>query len=401
MRILIVSEVMPIPPNAGNRARILGLIRELVSLGHEVHFALVGRNKVPDGDILALQSLLGGGSLHGVTSRPLREFTPAFIRYGARARAKILRVLGSEGSYYVTVDRRYDPLVTEQLKSLQKVHQFDTVVVEYVFMSRAFEAFPPGTLRVLDTHDSFGDRHRVFLRAGRPPTWFTTSPRREEAAFRRADVVIAIQEDEAEEFRRRIGRKGPPVLTVSHMVDLSRRSQLPDVTAAAFLGSVNSPNLAALDFLLQEILPEIVERQPSFKILVGGPISDKVARTQNVEPCGIVRHVSDLFARAPLSLNPITLGTGINIKLLDAMACGVPTVTTATGARGLAPRFQRSVRVVADRNPTAFALAVIELLENRKLRRQMADLAFADATIWQEEQRRALREVLSCVRAVA
>ncbi len=394
MKILFVAHLNPLPCNAGNRARILNMIRELVAWGHEVHYAYLNSTKLPADHVLELESQLGGGKFHDIEIRSPRELETII----ARGLRKVLRLVNHEAGHRVPLDHRYDPAATEQLSSLHDRQRFDAVFVEYVFMSKAFGAFAAdSTLRVLDTHDAFGDRHQNFLEVGKRPSWYATTPEEEEAGFRRADVVIAIQDEEAEGFRRRLGADGARVHTVSHFLDLSRRIDLPNVSAAAFIGAVNAVNLAALEFLTREVMPLVLNQRPDFKLFVAGLISGKIQSTESVESCGFVDHVADLYARAPLSLNPMVLGTGINIKVLDAMACGVPTVSTEKGARGLAPRFRRGVRTVPDRNPHAFAAAVLEILADGGLHRDVGEMAFADAIAWNEEQRSALRDVLQLV----
>ncbi|MET1028333.1 MAG: glycosyltransferase family 4 protein [Dongiaceae bacterium] len=391
MKVLFVANRIPIPCTAGNRARILSLIRALAGWGHEIHYAFADPRDIPAADSAELETYLGGGKYHWIKTREGLELDSTF----ARGWRKFLRVMKHEAGYRVPLDHGYDPHTTDYLRRLQDRHQFDVVFIEYVFMSKAAEAFPAETLRVLDTHDAFGDRHKAFLTAGQQPSWYSTSLREEETGFRRADIILAIQEEEAERFRRRLGADGSRVHAVSHIIDLSHRIHLSDAPAAAFLGSVNAVNLSALDFLIREVVPRVRERRPDFKLLVAGTISKDVERTDAVEPCGIVANLADLFARAPISLNPMLLGTGVSIKLLDAMACGVPTVSTEIGARGLAPRFRRGMLTVPDNDADAFASAIQHLVADRNLRRSLGEMAFADAVAWNDQQNRALSDIIA------
>lgn len=390
MRVLFVAHLSPIPCNAGNRARILGMIRELVKWGHEIHYAVLNAPGSPLDQLPELETELGGGRAYEIQVRPPHERETIV----ARGWRRFLRVIRHEAGYRVPLDYLYDKRATLQLRALHEQIGFGAVFVEYVFLSKAFEAFDANVFRILDTHDAFGDRHKKFLKAGQRPSWYSTALREEETGFRRADVVLAIQGEEERRFRRRLGEDGDRVRTVSHFVDLSRRVETTGAPAASFIGSLNAVNVAGLDFLVREVMPRVLEHRPDFRLLVAGPISDKVGRQEGVEACGFVSHVADLYARAPISLNPMVLGTGINIKLLEAMACGVPSVSTETGVRGMEPHFRRGVRTVRDRDPGAFAAAILDLLENPARCRRMGAEAYADAAAWNTEQRSALREVL-------
>jgi polysaccharide biosynthesis protein PslH len=390
MRILFVAHLIPIPCNAGNRARILNMIRELVAWGHEIHYAVLNATGSPIDQLDELEMELGGGRAHEIQVRPPRERAAV----AARGWRRFLRIIRHEAGYRVPLDYLYDSNATHYLRGLHEQIHFGAVFVEYVFLSKAFEAFDANVFRILDTHDAFGDRHKKFLKAGKQPSWFSTTLREEETGFRRADVVLAIQGEEERRFRRRLGKDGDRVRAVSHFVDLSRRVEPTGAPAAAFIGSLNAVNVAGLDFLVREVMPRVLEHRPDFKVLVAGSISDKVGRQKSVEACGFIDRVADLYARAPLSLNPVLLGTGINIPLLEAMGCGVPSVSTETGVRGLEPRFRRGVRTVRDQDPGAFAAAILDLLESPARCRSMGAQAYADAAAWNSEQRSALREVL-------
>ena len=116
---------------------------------------------------------------------------------------------------------------------------------------------------------------------------------------------------------------------------------------------------------------------PAFELRLAGSICRAVPDTPNVTKLGWVEDLGTVFARAPLSVNPMQAGTGINIKLLESMAAGVPTVSTATGARGLPESALAGVFVVPDDDAQAFAEAVVRFASDAALRRQ-AGLAARD-----------------------
>jgi polysaccharide biosynthesis protein PslH len=390
VKILFVADSNPIPVVAGNRARILNMVRELVRWGHEVHYALLNAGDSPAEHLAELEGELGRGQVHEIHVAPPHK-RETIVRRGAR---QFLRVIRHEAGYRVRLDHFYDKSATIHLRALHEPIGFGAVIVEGVFLAKAFEAFDANVFRILDTHQAFGDRHKKPLKAGMQPLGYSTTLREEENGFRRADVVLAMQRDDEKRFRQRLGKDGDRVRTVSHIVDLTRRIEPTGAPAASFIGSMNAVNLAGLDFLLRQVMPRVREHRPDFRLFVAGPISDWVRKKKGAEACGFVSHVADLFQRAPLSLNPISISTGINIRLLEAMACGIPTVSTEKGVRGLEPTLRRGVRIVRDRDPGAFAAAILDLLENPARCRRMGADAYADAAAWNTAQRAALREVL-------
>jgi polysaccharide biosynthesis protein PslH len=214
-------------------------------------------------------------------------------------------------------------------------------------------------------------------------------------AFRRADVVVAIQEEEERTFRQRLGKEAPAVATVSHILDLDGRVE--DLTSSdfLFLGSGNDANIISLNAFLDNVLPLIRAARPDVRLVVAGSICGKIEDREGVVKLGRVDSLKDAFTRAPLSINPIALGTGINIKLLDALAAGIPTISSRTGVRGLPERYRSGVVVVEDNDHQAFAEAILQLSASRDQREALGNKAFEDAVEWNRQQMTALGNILS------
>jgi polysaccharide biosynthesis protein PslH len=273
------------------------------------------------------------------------------------------------------------------------------VVVEYVLDSWAFDAFPRTARRVLDAHDAFADRHKEYVARGIRNYWVSFRPHDENDGFRRADVVLAIQQEEARRFTGQLAadarERNPEVSVVSHLLDVvpaEARYEASDT--AVFLASDNPSNRHAIHSFLKNVLPRVVREIPAFDLKLAGSICGAVPDQQNVTKLGWVDDVEAVFARAPLSINPMLAGTGIAIKLLDAMACGVPSVCTATGARGLPESMREGVRVVADEDAPGFAAALVRLARDADLRRAMGRAAREDAICWNALQMVALNRSL-------
>jgi len=385
MKILFVAPFNPLPCITDEHARILNLVRELVKWGHQVHFAILQASDASNG-LDELTRELGGGSVYEIPASPLPE------SLGKRIWRQSLRLVRQGAGYRLPLDQLYDRSATGYLRSLHERVVFGAVIVEFVFLSKAFDAFDRNVFRILDTLDVFGDRHRKFLKAGKKPSGFSTSPGEEATGLRRADIVLASQRRDEKRLRRRLGGD-QRVRTVGHFVDLSRRIEPTAAPVAGFIGRLDVANVAGLDFLLRQVVPKVREHRPDFRLLVAGPISERVGKTKGVEALGL-DEPAVLYTRAPLSLIPAVAGLGNSVRLLEAMATGVPSVSTEEGVKGLKPSLRRGVRMVADNDASAFAAAILELLaEPAKCRRMGAD-AYADAAAWNAEQRSVLRAVL-------
>src|SRR5262249_25800698 len=84
---------------------------------------------------------------------------------------------------------------------------------------------------------------------------------------------------------------------------------------------------------------------------------------------GAVDDLRPLYARSSAVVAPIFWGSGVRIKLLEALACGLPIVTTALAAEGIDLRHEQSA-LFAER-PADFAAAIVGLLSDSALRARL------------------------------
>lgn len=386
MKILMVSPTPTHPTTAGNRSRVLTLVRTLQALGHEVHFALASTAKP---DVPAMRALFGD-ALHVLRCRE-PDLVGSFVPRGKR---RLLRLLGKEAAYTWGLDDFYDPALTPQIAALCAREAFDVAFVEYVFMSKAFEAMPPGILKILDTHDRFALRHRTFLEAGLAPQWFSTSIAEENAGFRRADYILAIQEREAEIFARQLG-DGERVIAVGHLLDLQPRITPAATPSAVFLASGNPINIDAARYFVESVLPLILREKPDFKFMLAGDVGNGFTNAGNAVVClGRVPAIADAFRAAAVAVNPVRVGTGLSIKMMEALACGAACISSATGSRGLERYRGVAFELVLDNDPAAMAGAVLSLLANPQRAKQLGDAGFALAEGWNRQQLAGLVKVL-------
>lgn len=395
MKVAFVSSIPVFPTTEGNRRRTLNLARAVRSLGHEVQFVFLPSRTIPALDRAAHESEFGADGLVVLANDGLSSLAYLARRSLMRVLRRAKRAIGRGDAFHLGLDELFRPSHARQLRTLQAQQGFDAAIVAYIFNSRALEAFGPATLRILDTHDSFADRHLAIAgtRSERD-YWFSVSDETERRAFRRAEVVLAIQPDEADRFA---GRLGPQhrVATVSHLIDLAMPLDDFGAVGGTFVGSSNGPNIVSLQFFVERTLPLILAAVPDFRLHVVGSVGARIGEADGLVKHGRVEDLREVYRLAPLSLNPMEAGTGINIKLLDAMAAGVGTVSTRTGGRGLGAAFSGGVVTVPDADPRAFADAVIALSASESERRVLGARAFAAAQTWNARQLQTLREILA------
>lgn len=100
------------------------------------------------------------------------------------------------------------------------------------------------------------------------------------------------------------------------------------------------PNVDAALFLCKEILPELQKARPDIKIMIAGANpAPKVRALQNdnVTVTGWVDSMADCYAKSKIFIAPMRLGTGLQNKLLEAMAMRLPCITSPLAAKAIAP----------------------------------------------------------------
>lgn len=142
-----------------------------------------------------------------------------------------------------------------------------------------------------------------------------------------------------------------------------------------FLASFgHQPNVDAALYFVETILPLIRARLADVEFVVAGrnpPEALGKMSADGVRCVGFVEDVSSFYGSVDVVVAPLRFGGGIKIKVLEAMACGKPVVTTSIGAEGIASP-EDGALLMAD-EPAAFASCVCRLLNEPELARNLGD----------------------------
>ena len=141
-----------------------------------------------------------------------------------------------------------------------------------------------------------------------------------------------------------------------------------------FTGNMSyPPNVDGAMYLVNEILPLVRAVIPNAKLLIAGasPTNQVIdLGCENVIVSGWVDDIRDAYGSASLFIAPMRIGTGLQNKLLEAMAMSLPCVTTDFANRALGA--ENGVSVLLGNTKEELAKAVIELLTNKQLADRVA-----------------------------
>jgi glycosyltransferase involved in cell wall biosynthesis len=142
-----------------------------------------------------------------------------------------------------------------------------------------------------------------------------------------------------------------------------------------FCGSLNyDPNINAIIWFYNNCWSQIIKRSPELKlIIIGSGNSDKlndIIKNNSIDFKGYVENVWDSYNDAAIVIVPLLEGSGIRIKILEAMSMGVPIVSTSKGAEGI--KYLNGKNILIADNPEDFIKCIFELLTNKVKRIELS-----------------------------
>jgi glycosyltransferase involved in cell wall biosynthesis len=152
-----------------------------------------------------------------------------------------------------------------------------------------------------------------------------------------------------------------------------------EAPVAGLIGTAEWPPTAnAVERLLTRVWPRVLERRPGAQLLLAGLGMERAAfprvpDLRGVEWRGTVPSATAFLRELGVLLYPLGRGSGAKIKVLEALALGVPVVTTPDGAEGVGGRGG----IVVETDDDALAAATTELLDDPGARAAAGDAAYA------------------------
>ena len=344
---LVLAYESPVPPHGGYRLRILHLARALAGLG-PVEVAALGEVGDASGEPF---------SLVGVPHDP------------SRVRA----LLGSARRPYLEGLHRSPGLVTLARRSRPGVVQISSP-----FFLEAARA--TGAPVLFDAHNV--EAHIMATLAATEPRrlhrarWAAEARKLERAERRVAldvDAIVTTSELDAETFRSWGARR---VEVVPNGVDTAAMPYRPVGPGATivYLGQFSyRPNERAAIELIDDVLPLVRRRVPDASVeLVGRNAGEALHRRAGagVTVVGAVPDVRPHLHGARVLAVPLRAGSGTRLKILEAMAAGVPVVSTPLGASGIEAR--AGDEILIGERPEELADHVAAVLEDDALAQRLS-----------------------------
>jgi glycosyltransferase involved in cell wall biosynthesis len=190
--------------------------------------------------------------------------------------------------------------------------------------------------------------------------------RLEESLFKTYGYVVTVSEED----KKRLALTFPPerIVVVENGVDpQAYRADvpLPQRRGVVFTGSLDwHPNIDGLRFFADDIHPKLMARCPECPVTVVGRRPNQALRSRLAALPGAtlyadVPEIQPFLHQARVMMVPLRIAGGSRLKILEAMAAGLPVVATSKGAEGLAVTDGRDIIIRDD--PEQFAIGLERL----------------------------------------
>ncbi|HMP90198.1 MAG TPA: glycosyltransferase [Kiritimatiellia bacterium] len=371
MKILFVTARVPHSSVAGGHALVYQRIKRLTARGHQIGLISLRRptdDKLPDDDLYSI--------LHEY------EEVPAPRRPGFIQRPALL--LGSRIPPYFW-DYRSEQMM-RRVGDLVHASRYDIAVAEFSAMGQYLyqNRYLPAVRKIISCHFSVASAYKSVIKTKglsaqglRSRLSVNKLLTYESGMYRGVDRVIVLTAHE-----RYMLLNADPTLRINVIptgvdADYFRPDDKSNKEhAVVFTGQYEvDSNFDAVKWFVNTTWPLLKARHPELKFYIVGPGArnalEQIARKDpSIIITGGVEDVRPYLHRAKIYVCPVRLGSGLRFKLFEAMASGIPVVTTSLGAEGI-PLHNGDNCFIGDK-PDIMAQCMGLLLEDESLRQSMA-----------------------------
>ena len=360
MRILFLSHRLPYPPNKGDKIRSFWELKTL-SRRHEIDLFCFYDDEADRKEVANIHRYCRSCYVEPLSG----------LRSRGRAAVGLIRREPFSTAYFRSRS------MTRQIADSFKARTHDLMFVFGSAMAPYAEQHPH-VPKVLDMVDVDSDKWEQYAVQGRPPLswlWKLESRRLGEYESRLvrsfANTLIST---EAECRLLRSKCATGKITVLQNSLDTAyfspqESNSFPQIQSlkpyVIFTGTMDyPPNVQAVEFFCSEILPHVVARVPRIKFVIAGRNPSKrvldLAANSSVRITGAVPDIRPYLQNAAVAVAPMKIARGVQNKILEALAMGLPVVATPLTA-GALPR-ELAFHVEEESDPRQFGERVVKHL---------------------------------------
>lgn len=361
-RLLFITPELPYPAHSGGKAKSLKLLQ-----------ALAERYRVTLACPLKLDDARHVEEFRRIS--PCRQHIHEAVNVPRNPRNLVL-------SYLRGVPLNVHRTCSEELRSIIAIEagRHDIIFLDHYEVYQYLPQNYPG-MTVYHAHNAYFKMWQRYAQLPGNPA-MRLAAHIEARRVKSCEVAVAMEATltfAAPNDARELNRAGVPECQLHNTFHLGDDEQLelPDLRYqdthkkllyVGFLGW--EPNVHGLLWFIEQVWPVLKARHPDlvFDVVGKNPdqrLIDAVAGCEGIKLQGFVPNLEEIYRDSRVSVAPLLFGSGMKVKVLDAMARGIPTVTTSVGAEGIDIEPGKHL-LVAD-NPAQMARQIDSLLLNPTL----------------------------------
>lgn len=356
MKILFITPRMPYPPNRGDKVRAYHFIREL-SKNHAIDLCSFYEDKEDLSGIKEMKKYCRRIEIVKLSKKA--SFANLF--------RIIINFLPFQINYY------YSMQMENKIKEIVKKEDHD--IYHFVLLRMMqYAKYVEKDKIVLDQIDALSLNMKRRATAETNPLTklvfyieYIIVRRYEKMAqkyYNKAIITSEVDKKALEDIRIEVVSNG---VDSSYFIPMKREKDI-DLIFTGRMGYF--PNSDAAVYMCKSILPVILNKYPETKLYIVGLEPNSEVKSlhdgKNIFVIGYVKDIREYLNMTKIFIAPLRSGSGIQNKILEAMACALPVVTTSYGNAGINAEAGKQL-VIADA-PFEFSQRVLELLENEQKR---------------------------------
>ncbi|MBN1559401.1 TIGR03087 family PEP-CTERM/XrtA system glycosyltransferase [candidate division KSB1 bacterium] len=368
MKVLFIAHRVPFPPNKGDKIRSFHILQHLARQ-HDVHVAVPVDN---DDDRESVNEL---SRRYPVTSQEI----------SARRRA-VTMMKRACGSQPLSPGNFWSTRLKSQIDELATRERFDALVVFSSSMAPYATDLNIPT-KIIDFCDLDSAKFAQYADyTAAPKSWLCRIESRRLARYEKSlvasfDHILLISPEEKRLFE--VNGYDDKVKIMSNGVTLpalatafSPEIKMPNIVFTGVMDYL--PNVDAVCWFVKQVWKNLRRTQPDLSFYIVGKNPVKAVQElhspqENVFVTGFVQDVAPYLHSASAFVAPIRIARGMQTKILEAMAHGIPVVSSSGSAHGIGAAHAQEL-LIAD-TPEVFERHVSLLLHDKQFARQLRDNA--------------------------